>query len=165
MAFTAGAGTNGWHPRLAFDTNNQTAGNGGHPEYFKGALGVGWSPVADLGPGAKGAARPTNNTCLGWVHKDLGYSLIGGDPGIYAQVAAMCDGILIPTYAMRAARGFSPQHIQTGLSATYRKTQTVSSISQGLDATHWSGVTEVRDFAFDAKCYCNRYRDHVTRLR
>jgi hypothetical protein len=164
-AFTAGAGTNGWHPRLAIDTGNQVAGNGGHPEYFKGAMGVGWSPVADLGPGARGAARPSNNTCLGWVHKDLGYSLIGGDPGIYAQVAAMCDGILIPAYALRASRGFSPEHLRAGLSATYRKTQTVSALSQGLDANHWSGVTEVRDFVFDAKCYCNRYRDHVTRLR
>lgn len=165
MAFTAGAGTNGWHPRLAFDTNNQTAGNGGHPEYFKGALGVGWSPVADLGPGARGVARPTNNACLGWVHHDLGYSLVGGDPGIYAEVAALCDGILIPVHAMRAARGFSPADIQAGLSATYRKTPSVSALSQGLDATHWSGVTEVRDFAFDEHCYCNRYRRHVTRLR
>jgi hypothetical protein len=164
-AFTAGSGTNGWHPRLAIDTNNQTAGNGGHPEYFKGAMGVGWSPAADLGPGARGTPRPTTNKCLGWVHQDLGYSLISGDTGVYAEVAALCDAILVPTYAMRAARGFSPEDIQAGLSDTYRKTPTVGALSQGLDANHWSGVTEVRDFWFDPKCYCNRYRSHVTRLR
>jgi hypothetical protein len=131
---------------------------------LKGVVAAGYSSPIDVPVDAPGAPSPANNTCLNWIFKELRYDF--GTPGsaAYIQSIALCDAIMVPVEAFRAAGGFGPAALQIGLSKTYRKTQTAHTFTQGFTATRWYGAEELRDLVFKDACKCWRYAANRTPL-
>jgi hypothetical protein len=162
--YTAGKGADGYHYRLAVVSENGTAGiPTGAPEAAPGAMGIGWLPYADVGPKGEGTAKPSNNECLRWINKDLGYDVMN-QPDRYGSTVTKCDAFIVFAEAMKAAGGYSAEHIQQGLSKTYGKTPTAFMASQGFTATTFYGAGSVRDVAYVKDCNCFRYGSTVTKL-
>jgi hypothetical protein len=162
--YTGAKGADGYHYRLGVTSDNGTAGGAaGAPEAMKGALGVGWFPLADVGPKGQGAASPATNKCLAWINKDLGYDVLN-QPDRYGSAASKCDAIIVFTEAMRAAGGYSPADIQRGLGLTHGKTPTAFMGDQGFTETSMYGPSSIRDVAFVESCTCFRYGSTRTPL-
>jgi hypothetical protein len=162
VAFVGAGGQQGWHPRLGIGTHNQA--QLADPALLKGVVAAGYSSPIDVGAQAPGAPSPTNNRCLGWVKKDLQYDLESPQSAAYLQAIALCDAILVPVEAFRAAGAFGPAALQAGLQKTHGKTQTAHTFTQGFSATRWYGVDQLRDLVFRESCTCWRYTGVVTPL-
>lgn len=162
--YTGAKGADGYHYRLSVLSENGPAGaTAGAPEALPGAMGVGWNPAADVGPKGQGAATPSNNKCVGWVNKDLGYDVMN-QPDRYGSVITKCDGITVFLDAMRAAGGYSAADIQRGLGLTFRKSPTAFMSEQGFTDTKVYGPSTITDLAYVQSCNCFRYGSTRTSL-
>jgi hypothetical protein len=155
VAFVGAGGQEGWHPRLGVGSHNQA--QTADPALLKGVVAAGYSSAIDVPAGTPGAPSPANNTCLSWILKELGYDFTTPGSAAYIQSIALCDAILVPVEAFRAAGAFGAAALQTGLSKTYRKTPTAHTFTQGFTATRWYGAEELRDLVFKQDCKCWRY--------
>jgi hypothetical protein len=162
IAFVGAGGQQGWHPRLGIGTHNQA--QLADPALLKGVVAAGYSSPIDVGAKAPGVPTPANNACLGWVKKDLQYDMESPQSAAYLQAIALCDAILVPVEAFRAAGALGPAALQAGLEKTHGKTKTVHTFTQGFSATRWYGVDQLRDLEFRESCTCWRYTGVVTPL-
>jgi hypothetical protein len=162
IAFVGAGGQQGWHPRLGLGTHNQAQLT--DPALLKGAVAAGYSSAIDVGAKSPGVPTPANNKCLGWVKKDLQYDMESPNSSAYLQAVVLCDAIIVPTEAFKAAGAFGAAALQAGLDKTHNKTPTVHTFTQGFSSTRWYGVNQLRDLAFLTSCNCWRYTGVITPL-
>ena len=119
---------------------------------LRDAVGVGWSPLTDVGPGEDQPAAPDRAECAA-IFRDAGVSTGSRfDDGQYAAYT-ICDDLLMLRQA-RIAPGASVRAALEGLGSSHTS---AAAFATRLDAAHHDGVAGYRMLHFDEGCSCFRY--------
>jgi hypothetical protein len=150
----------GYHPHYGISTLNEPNLLLATPSIavpqLHGAVGVGWSPITDVGPDAEGPVPAQRAQCEA-IFQRAGVN-IGGrtDAGQY-RANAVCDDLFLLRRALAGRNDLSPAAVRAGIESL--GTSWISNIDFGtrLDPSHHDGAGAYRLMAFDDSCACVRY--------
>jgi hypothetical protein len=158
-----------YYPRYGFNSYNAVealAGPGDIPrDQLQGSLGIGWWPILDLAPADNPDNGPYSNVarqrCIKLYNR---HGVTFSDANAEGVGLLICDKV----WFLQAAMDKSQRLTSTGfidgvdsLGATFTDGLTIGTY---FDATHHSGASLYRDWAYVASCGCMRYTSAGSRM-
>lgn len=160
LAFQQAAASQGYKPRYGITTYNAPYANlerGGlsPPGANNGAVGVGWAPTLDVGPGKDPGPTP------GWQRCSRAMSAqqqsFDGKRLAQTFAATLCDTFFLLQGAAKAGNGLTATAIRAGVAQVGRSFPLAVGFGPALSAAAPFAPGVLRDLAWDATCGCLVY--------
>jgi ABC-type branched-subunit amino acid transport system substrate-binding protein len=145
-------------PQIAVETGTVD------PAEAKGAVAVGWAPIADVGSQPYTRYGPGYQTCAS-IMKAAGVPLTENDNNTGVALKT-CDAFFFLKAAIdRGAPSVTLQSFVRGAESLGDSYKTALSYGSSISANHRSGVSVLATTAFDESCTCFKYHGQLRRLR
>ena len=121
---------------------------------LRGAVGVGWSPLVDVGAADDPGGGPARGTCAD-IFRGSGVALGGRTPFGQFSAYQVCDSLLALRAAAKAGGGVTPRALRDGLERTGWRS--ALALDGRLSADRHDGASAWRALRFHPACTCFRY--------
>ena len=157
--FAQAADEEGYRPLYGISTLNDPQllmGNTRVARELRGAVGVGWSPITDVGPAAEGPV-PAQRALCSSIYQRAGVSTGGRTEAGQYLAYAVCDDLLLLRQVLKGTRAADPATLRARFEKLGTNAPAGIAFTTRLDADHHDGVDTFRLLADDPACGCFRY--------
>jgi hypothetical protein len=164
-AFMITAEAQGYRPRYGVSTLNQLnllrATRAIPVGQFRGAVGVGWSPITDV-PASREGPLPAIRSQCATIFRNAGVTLGARTSSGQHMAHADCGNLLLLRRVLAAnPAGGGPNDLRIGLERVGTSLPMPTSFSTRLDHTRHDGAAGYRLVRFDQGCACFEYHGRV----